>query len=248
MLWCSQCWHSAGNGLEDTVFFVMKWWRNLQCEWFRHYRICSCQETRNESFIIRNESFIVDTVREPEYLPIPRCRIARLSRTCGHVGMSLSCLSDVIIAFGSLGFFMRLMIACEMLAKDWLGFSCYCLQCPHMWMNKTAPGHARLVQYGVGWWLLACESDAWIASMYQTWWLPFRVFRVEVLRFTVACLFPVNTYPVWKRLLNTTMNDAWEHGCECEYIPHIMIPPASSRERMVYAVSTENIFHAYGKG
>lgn len=97
-------------------------------------------------------------------------------------------------------------------------------------------------------WLLACESDAWIASMYQTWWLPFRVFRVEVLRFTVACLFPVNTYPVWKRLLNTTMNDAWEHGCECEYIPHIMIPPASSRERMVYAVSTENIFHAYGKG
>lgn len=69
---------------------------------------------------------------------------------CGHVGMSLSCLSDVIIAFGSLGFFMRLMIACEMLAKDWLGFSCYCLQCPHMWMNKTAPGHARLVQYGVG--------------------------------------------------------------------------------------------------
>lgn len=47
-------------------------------------------------------------------------------------------------------------------------------------------------------------------------------------RFTVACLFPVNTYPVWKRLLNTTMNDAWEHGCECEYIPHIMIPPAWS--------------------
>lgn len=30
-------------------------------------------------------------------------------------------------------------------------------------------------------WLLACESDAWIASMYQTWWLPFRVFRVEVI-------------------------------------------------------------------
>ena len=35
-----------------------------------------------------------------------------------------------------------------MLAKDWLDFSCYCLQCPRMWMNKTAPGHARLVQYG----------------------------------------------------------------------------------------------------
>lgn len=47
-------------------------------------------------------------------------------------------------------------------------------------------------------------------------------------RFTVVCLFPVNTYPVWKRLLNTTMNDAWEHGCECEHIPHIMIPPAWS--------------------
>lgn len=27
-------------------------------------------------------------------------------------------------------------------------------------------------------------------------------------RFTVACLFPVNTYPGWKRLLNTVMNDA----------------------------------------
>lgn len=26
-------------------------------------------------------------------------------------------------------------------------------------------------------------------------------------RFTVVCLFPVNAYPVWKRL-NATMNDA----------------------------------------
>lgn len=42
------------------------------------------------------ESFITEAVREPEYLPIPRCRIVRLSRTCGHVGMSPSCLSDVI--------------------------------------------------------------------------------------------------------------------------------------------------------
>lgn len=115
-----------------------------------------------------------------------------------------------------------------MLAKDWLDFSCYCLQCPHMWMNKTATGHARLVQYGVGWWFVkavspcirpdGCRSvsSAWIGSH----------------RFTVACLFPVNTYPVWKRL-NATMNDAWKHGCECEHIPHIMIPPASSRERVV---------------
>lgn len=84
-----QCWHSAGNGFEDAVFFVMKWWWNLQCEWFCHYRICSCQETRNESFI-------TETVREPEYLPIHRCRIARLSRTCCHVGMSPSCLAYVI--------------------------------------------------------------------------------------------------------------------------------------------------------
>lgn len=42
------------------------------------------------------ESFITGAVREPEYLPIPRCRIARLSRTCGHVWMNPSFLSDVI--------------------------------------------------------------------------------------------------------------------------------------------------------
>lgn len=78
---------------------------------------------------------------------LPDCQVIADLWSCWD---ERSCLSDVIIAFGSLGFFMRLMIACEMLAKDWLGFSCYCLQCPHMWMNKTAPGHARLVQYGVG--------------------------------------------------------------------------------------------------
>ena len=65
-------------------------------------------------------------------------------------------------------------------------------------MNKTAPGHARLVQYGDA--MMAVEhvkamlglppcirpdgcrsvSSAWIGSH----------------RFTVICLFPVNTYPV----------------------------------------------------
>ena len=44
----------------------------------------------------RNESFITETVREPEHLPIPRCVNDRLSRACGRVGMNPSFLSDVI--------------------------------------------------------------------------------------------------------------------------------------------------------
>ena len=42
------------------------------------------------------ESFITGAVRESEYLPIPCCVNDRLSRACGRVGMSPSCLSDVI--------------------------------------------------------------------------------------------------------------------------------------------------------
>ncbi len=58
------------------------------------------------------------------------------------------------------------MIACEMLAKDWLDFSCYCLQCPHMWMNRTAPGHARLIQYGDAMMAVEHVKAVRIASMY----------------------------------------------------------------------------------
>lgn len=218
MLWCSQCWHSAGNGLEDTVFFVMKWWRNLQCEWFRHYRICSCQETRNESFI-------VDTVREPEYLPV-RCHIRlRKSRV-------LHATNDSMWNAGKGLAWLFLLLSAMSTYVDEQNCTGSCSSCSiRRWMMAVSMWKR-------------CLDCLHVSDLMVT---------VPCLprgshRFTVACLFPVNTYPVWKRLLNTTMNDAWEHGCECEYIPHIMIPPASSRERMVYAVSTENIFHAYGKG
>lgn len=84
-----QCWHSAGNGFEDAVFFVMKWWWNLQCEWFCHYRICSCQETRNESFITGD----CPGTRVFANSSLPDCQV--IAYLC-HVWMNPSFLSDVI--------------------------------------------------------------------------------------------------------------------------------------------------------
>lgn len=194
---------NAGNGFEDTVFFVMRWWWNLQRSWPHH--ICSCQETRLSLLSLGlsgNQSICQFLVAG-----LPGYRIP-------VVVLNPSWLADAIRRGSACGQWSHV--------ECWHGLAWLFLLLSAMstYVDEQNCSGSCSSYYGVGWCLLNIWKAGRIASMYQTWWLPFRVFRVESHRFAVACLFPVNTYPV---IDGSAWIQSWmircEPGCECEHNP-----------------------------
>lgn len=109
---------------------------------------------------------------------------------------------------------------------------------------------------------LSCSIRRWMMAVHVkamlglppciSWWLPFRVFRVDRKSSFHCCLLVSvesgKHLSGIKRFLNTTMNDAlWTWMRMWTYSAY-NDTACGRRLRIVYAVSTEDVFHAYGKG
>lgn len=196
------------TGLKTLCF---SWW-NLQCEWFRHYRICSCQETRNESFITGD----CPGTRVFANSSLPDCQVIAYLWSCWdepvipvrcHISLRKSRVQLVVNdSMWNAGKGVLPVIVCNVHICGW---------------TKLHRVMLVLFNTAMRWWLLnmwkRCSDCLHVSDLM----VPFRVFRVDRKSSFHCCLL------VSGKHLSGIDGSAWiqswmmrcEHWCECEHIP-----------------------------